>query len=50
MKTKINPQSTITFAASSQKMAVLSITFIPAEAGTTITTHLFTNSKPFFDN
>ena len=49
-KTKINQQSTIPFAPSPQTMAVLSRKLLPAEAGTTIATPLFTNSKPFFGN
>jgi hypothetical protein len=50
-KTKINQQSTKSFAHSPQKkMAVLSSTFFPAQTETTIATPLFTNSTPFFGN
>ncbi|WP_396140141.1 hypothetical protein [Flavobacterium sp.] len=50
-KTKINhQQSTIPFAYSPHKMAVLLSTFFPAQTETTIATQLFTNSKPFFRN
>jgi hypothetical protein len=46
--TKINQQSTISFALSPQKMAVLSSKFFPPQTETTIATPLFTNSTPFF--
>jgi hypothetical protein len=53
MKTKMkidHQQSNIPFAPALHKKAILSRTFFPAEAGTTIATPLFTNSKPFFGN
>jgi hypothetical protein len=50
MKTKINQQSTISFAPSPLTMADLSSTFFPLQTETIIATPLFTNSTPFFGN
>jgi hypothetical protein len=50
MNTKINEKSTLPFAPSPQKMAVVSSTFFPPQTETTIATPLFTHSTPFFGN